>query len=207
MSYEDATATKLLATHCVCCGRPLCDAVSVELGMGPECRKGYDAGMGDESRTKANEIVHAAAVMAQTGHVEKVVEYTKELKELGFDKLASKVGRRFKRVADRRVKAEIIIEKAKDGMVRVKTPFRRGKCKDFIQAWRKIPGRRYNKGFNYVPETQKKALWKLLVEYFPGKYGDGPKGFFRVPPSDKKPDQMEMDMGSKDELAKRERSE
>lgn len=195
MSYENATATKLLATHCVCCGRALVDAVSVELGIGPECRKGYDAGLDDESKKKANEIVHAAAVMAQTGHVEKVVEYSKELKELGFDKLSIKVARRFKKVADRRVKAEIVIEKADNGMLRVKTPFRRGKCKDFIQAWRKIPGRRYERGFNYVPETQKAALWKLFVEYFPNKYGDGPKGIFKVPASEKKPEQMELAVG------------
>lgn len=126
MSYENATATKLLATNCVCCGRPLVDALSVELGMGPECRKDYDAGMADESRKKANEIVHAAAVMAQKGHVERVVEYTKELESLGFSKLAGKVGRRFKGVAERRVKADIVIEKADNGMLKVKTPFRRG---------------------------------------------------------------------------------
>lgn len=39
MGYENAPATKLLATHCCCCARPLVDAKSVELGIGPECRK------------------------------------------------------------------------------------------------------------------------------------------------------------------------
>jgi hypothetical protein len=39
MSYESAPATKLLATHCACCSRPLVDAVSVETGIGPDCRK------------------------------------------------------------------------------------------------------------------------------------------------------------------------
>jgi len=198
VSYEDARATKMLATHCVCCGRPLVDAISVELGMGPECRKGYDAGMDGESRTKANELVHAAAVMAQTGHVERVVECASELEALGFGKLASKVARRFKAVADRRVNAEIVIEDVDVETIRVKTPFRRGKCKDFIQAWRRIPGRRYVKGYNYVPKVQKPALWKLLIEYFPGKYGDGPKGAFRVPPSEKKDLQIEMDLEVKE---------
>lgn len=44
-NYENAPATKLLATHCACCGRSLLDAVSVEAGVGPECRKrhGYSA--------------------------------------------------------------------------------------------------------------------------------------------------------------------
>jgi hypothetical protein len=43
-NYENAPATKLLATHCACCGRSLLDAESVEAGMGPTCRKvhGYN---------------------------------------------------------------------------------------------------------------------------------------------------------------------
>ena len=192
MSYIDSTVCKMLATHCVCCGRPLVDAVSVELGMGPECRKEYDAGLGEEQKKEANKIVHAAAVMAQTGHVERVVEYVGELEKLGFGSLASKVGRRFKGVADRRVNAEIVIEEVDENRIRVKTPFRRGKSKGFVQAWRKIPGRRWEKGWNYLPKTQKKALWDLLVEYFPGKFGDGPKGVFRVPSPARFPKQLEM---------------
>lgn len=45
MSYESAPATKMLATHCACCARPLVDAVSVEAGVGPECRRrhGFEA--------------------------------------------------------------------------------------------------------------------------------------------------------------------
>ena len=45
MSYENAPATRMLATHCAACGRPLVDATSVETGMGPVCREryGYDA--------------------------------------------------------------------------------------------------------------------------------------------------------------------
>lgn len=39
MSYETAPATKMLATFCACCARPLVDAVSVETGVGPDCRK------------------------------------------------------------------------------------------------------------------------------------------------------------------------
>jgi hypothetical protein len=48
MSYENAPATRLLATNCGCCGRQLVDAVSVEAGIGPECRKkhGYNQSEG-----------------------------------------------------------------------------------------------------------------------------------------------------------------
>ncbi len=39
MSYENSPACKLIATTCCCCGHPLVDAVSVEAGIGPDCRK------------------------------------------------------------------------------------------------------------------------------------------------------------------------
>ena len=38
MSYENAPATMLVATHCCVCNRPLVDADSVEMGIGPTCR-------------------------------------------------------------------------------------------------------------------------------------------------------------------------
>jgi hypothetical protein len=37
-NYVNAAATKLLATHCACCGKPLVDADSVQAGVGPDCR-------------------------------------------------------------------------------------------------------------------------------------------------------------------------
>ena len=41
MTHELAAATRVLATTCCVCGRDLCDAKSVELGIGPVCRKRY----------------------------------------------------------------------------------------------------------------------------------------------------------------------
>lgn len=38
-NYETAPSTILLATHCALCARPLGDAYSVEVGMGPVCRE------------------------------------------------------------------------------------------------------------------------------------------------------------------------
>ena len=188
MSYEDARATKLMATHCVCCGRLLVDATSVELGIGPECRKGDDGGIPDAVRVEANGLVFAAALAADQGRVGEVVEIAGKIRELGLEKLASKVGHRFKS-ADR--KANIVIDIVGDNFS-VKTPFRRGDKEAFIAAWRKIPGRRYQAGRNLVPVAQKKALWALLQEFFGGKYGQGPKGTFRVPMPEPKPEQMEL---------------
>ena len=69
MTYENAQSTILLATHCCACGRALRDAVSVEAGMGPDCRAnhGYNdepQGPADWTRTMAilDGIVEVAAV-------------------------------------------------------------------------------------------------------------------------------------------------
>jgi hypothetical protein len=51
MSYENAPATIMLATHCACCARSLVDAASIEAGMGPVCRKRHGYNTAD---TEAN---------------------------------------------------------------------------------------------------------------------------------------------------------
>jgi len=188
MSYEDARATKMMATHCVCCGRLLVDATSVELGIGPECRKGNDGGIPDAVRIEANGLVYEAALAADQGRVGEVVQIAGKIRELGLEKLAKKVGRRFRK-ADRQ--ASIVIDIVGD-CYSVKTPFRRGDKAAFIAAWRKIPGRRYHNGRNLIPMTQKAALWSLLREFFGGKYGKGPKGTFRLPKPEPKAKQLEL---------------
>src|SRR5687767_11998091 len=45
MTYENAPATRLLATRCACCHRALVDAESVERGVGPDCAKRYGYGL------------------------------------------------------------------------------------------------------------------------------------------------------------------
>jgi hypothetical protein len=188
MSYENARATVKLATHCVCCGRPLVDATSVELGIGPECRKGDNGGIPDDVRVEANKYVYEAALAADQGRVGDVIIIAGKIRDLGLDKLASKVGRRFKN-AERN--ADITIDVEGDEYV-VSTPFRRGDKEAFIAAWRKIPGRRYRNGRNYIPIAQKKALWTLLQDFFGGKFGKGPKGIFRIPQPEPKAEQLEL---------------
>jgi len=195
-SYLNAPATKMLATHCVCCGRPLVDARSVTLGIGPECRKGIEGGVVESVRKEANQYVFDAAIAAQGGHVEKVMEYAEAIGGLGLVELAEKVRSRFKKIHESPQKADIVIE-VEGGMLKVKTPYRRGRSQEFVKAWRRIPGRRYRDGHNYVPVTQKKALFELLCEYFPGKVGRGPKGIFRVPKPEPKPEQAELELEPK----------
>jgi hypothetical protein len=181
--YENAPATKMLATNCVCCGRALVDALSVQLGIGPECRHGFDAGVADADREAANRLVFSAAIAAQQGRATVVVEIAKAVEKLGFPVLAEKMRARFVNVvAAPERRADIFIEVEKDGKVySVKTPYRRGAAEEFKSAWRTIPGRRYYGGVNHIPVEQKPALWALLKQFFPGKWGKGPQGVFRVP--------------------------
>lgn len=186
--YVNAPATKMLATNCVCCGRPLVDATSVQLGIGPECRKEDDGGIEDDVRKQANELVYKAAVAAQNGEIARVQALAGEIAKLGLDKLADKVGRRF-RNAERYT--EIVI--TEDGEnYRVETPFRRGAKAEFIEAWRAIPGRRFRDNANYVPLVQKQALFRLLKRFFGGKYAKGPKGLFRIPEPEFEAEQGEL---------------
>ena len=177
MSYTAAPATRLLATHCCSCGRPLVDSISVNLGIGPECRKGYDAGISPVQQDKANILTREAAVACQQGRIERVLEIADEIDSIGLEILGDKIRRRFVN-AERNAKIKIV---ENNGTLSVETPYKRKG--DFAAAWRAIPGRRWNRstGKNEIPVNQKQALWNLLKEWFPGDFGNGPQGLFRIP--------------------------
>lgn len=178
MSYENAPQTQLVATHCAACGRPLVDAVSVEVGMGPDCRARLlrSVQVDAAAHKEANQLVYRIAVI-QKGI--DVLEPLERLRELGFVKLADRIEKRC------RVNPRIVIQE-KDGELFIRTPF------DFTatQEWRSIPGRRWCnspepdqefKGrVNAVPKAQKRAVWNLLLKYYHGKVAKGPKGFFII---------------------------
>jgi SWI/SNF-related matrix-associated actin-dependent regulator 1 of chromatin subfamily A len=63
MSYMDEGGTKLLATHCLRCGKPLRDPTSVELGLGPDCAE--IVGFGHEFHVEPDdEALEAALALA-----------------------------------------------------------------------------------------------------------------------------------------------
>jgi len=166
----------MLASHCIICGRPLVDAISVSVGMGPECRQHNDAGISPQVQEACNKLTHDAALAAQNGDIESIYKYADEIERLGLKVLADKVRKRFVN-AKKNVKIRI---REVNGKLYVKTPFRRNA--DFITAWREIEGRRYdyaNKE-NVVPIEAKPQVWTLLQRFWPGFYGEGPKGLFRV---------------------------
>lgn len=180
-SYLNAPQTLMLATHCACCGRPLCDAHSVEVGIGPECRSrlGLDTEMSDDVRKLCNQLTRAASLYAQQGRVSEVRKCAQAIRVIGLTELAARIDERF---VDAEKKAKIFVSRINDKLY-VRTPFRRGSSKEFVAAWRAIPGRRWDSArvANELPLTSRPALWKLLLEFFPGEYGESDEGVFRIP--------------------------
>jgi hypothetical protein len=95
-SYLNAPATLLLATACACCGRKIVDAVSIETGMGPDCRADYGVTfeVGNAAHDEANVLVHRVAQKGMTRKLAAPIFL--RLAELGFAHLAEKIANRFK---------------------------------------------------------------------------------------------------------------
>ena len=167
MGYEDAPATKMLATHCAVCARSLVDAVSVNSGIGPECRKkwGYFVDVDEEAREEANKLVHMVAVEQTGANAAKACE---RLRELGFVKLADRILQRVVDVMLEEVSGGYLVRFAYDEVA--------------VAAIRGVPGRRWDKEAKawYVPATSKRELWSFLNVAFFSALVDGPKGVFRV---------------------------
>jgi hypothetical protein len=196
MSYENAPATKMLATHCACCARPLVDATSVEVGVGPECRKkhGFDkpdvevelasacalaatlpadvyaevAGAGS-TREACNRLVYRIAA-EQDGPL--VNAMTDAVRALGFVRLALRIVARV---------ATVLIDRQGESIV-VRSPY----SESALPILRAVPGRRFEKlgangkkdPRNVFPATSAKPLLAALAKAFPGATACGPKGLF-----------------------------
>lgn len=192
--YEDAPATKMLATSCACCSRPLVDAVSVEAGIGPVCRErhGYGEAQGapdwvavrvllactppgyvalawegdeDGAHKAANVLVHRIAVEHDGAEV---IRMTNALRHLGYAKLAGVIAERL---------APISIELEGDRYA-VKTPY----APEVVEAMRRVPGRRYDRErkLNTFPTSSRTELWRTLSTLFAGRNARGPKGLFTI---------------------------
>lgn len=168
MSYENAPATKMLATNCAACGRPLVDAISVETGMGPDCREkhGYNQEVSEEARAEANKLVHEIAV-AQDGV--RVTQNIVRLQALGFDALAARIVKRTR---------PIVIEAVDLLTLAVASPY----SETFIEDVRHVPGRRWDNETkrNTIPTSSRAALWAALKRSYSGCTAIGPKGAFVI---------------------------
>lgn len=166
--YENAPATKMLATHCCVCARPLVDSVSVETGIGPECRKkhGYMVDVSSEARIEANRLVYSIALNRES--MQSLVACNR-LKELGFTKLADIIVKRV---------AAVKVELGAGGRYVVITPYNA----EAVDAMRNIRGRRWDaeRKVNTFPHEARGALFALLMNHYRGKLGIGPLGPFQL---------------------------
>lgn len=170
MSYENAPATQMIATHCCVCNRPLVDSVSVELGIGPECRKkhGFNLEVSPEARLAANALVHKLAASWNTSSEMDLMAALKELQGLGFLQLAATIARRL---------AAVTVTEA-DGVVTVDAAY----SEKATAAFRKVPGRKWDatNKVNTFPESSKNILWGAIKHAYAGSIGVGPKGIFSI---------------------------
>jgi hypothetical protein len=98
-SYTCDPNTTRLATHCVLCQRPLRDAVSVNLGIGPICREGLGLDNVDPlHRVAANRAIHRAGLACMdpaADAVQTVLACADEVETYGLTNLAAKIRDRY----------------------------------------------------------------------------------------------------------------
>jgi Family of unknown function (DUF6011) len=81
-SPHTALRRQTLATKCLCCARPLWDAESATLGVGPICRKRLGIADSLKAHSDANELVARAAIAAEDGQFTVVMECLQALNAL-----------------------------------------------------------------------------------------------------------------------------
>lgn len=190
MSYENAPSTRMLATHCACCNRPLRDAVSVEAGVGPDCRAKYSlaeaqaepdwraasvalerAGVGvdllgdcSDPRGAVNRLVHAFSTRS-FGPTRAALATA--CVALGFVKLGARLTE---------VVASVRIEAVGDEYL-VISPFVEGAGRHWYAA-----GGRWDRAATAwrVPRSYRGELWSLLRRLYSGLVGVGPQGLFTI---------------------------
>lgn len=169
MSYENSKACKMVATHCLCCGRALVDAKSVEAGIGPICRSkyGYDLDVSEQARAQANQLVYEIA--CDQGSIASAHK-CEVLKDLGFSTLADRVLERMTKVTVEVVNQEYVVKGpyvSEAGLT----------WKHFVGTFGRWDPTNKVRRFFRTPANQK-AIWAALQSLYPGMVGRGPKGFF-----------------------------
>lgn len=187
-TYENAPATSMIATQCAVCARPLLDAKSVEIGMGPTCRErhGYDdevAHLPESQRLLANAIVHDIAARQHDDSVRAAGCAT--LRVLGFARLAERILFRGKSAPAARVLTLRVSSRGTGWYL--SAPYNPAAT----VALRGIPGRRWDadRKENFIPSSGRAALWAMLREHYAGCTLDCPSGALTITP---KPVQAEL---------------
>lgn len=175
-TYENAPSTKMLATHCACCARPLRDAVSVETGVGPDCRKkhGYNEAQGEADFGKALALVTdlpnaMTAIAAGDAHKaanvivyhiaakqdgEQVARWTTAIAALGYTTMASIIAERI----------GVINVQTEGNVLLVKAPF----SETFNAKVAALRGQYWDKvrKVRVIPVAHKRELWNIMKAAF-----------------------------------------
>jgi hypothetical protein len=181
MSYETAPATLVLATHCVVCGRPLVDAKSVEVGMGPECRRRYGCDdvhdVTEAQRKEANVATYRLALWRKellgAPTSKEAASLVARVRELGFVTLSSTLAQRLCDVA-----LEVVEDRGSRALA-LSTPY----DERFVaELKRRAPVRRWDASTSRwllagdMTSAEKDVVWSLARERFGGRLFLGPDG-------------------------------
>jgi hypothetical protein len=191
----------MLAVYCACCSRPLVDSVSVETGVGPECRKkhGYAEAQQEPDWAAVLRETDGLVAVAEIGDL-RVQETLWRLGGLETRKVANLLVHRIAcaqagpevgqltnalralgfvklaaRIAKRLATVQVEVE---DGAIFVKAPY----SEEAVAILRAVPGRRWMKTekLNSYPISSRAELFQALKRAYPGKTGFGPKGLFQL---------------------------
>lgn len=171
MTYENAPATKLLATHCAVCARPLVDAKSVELGIGPDCRKkyGFDMACTEEARNRANRLVYLIALGTMSFNDTK--DAIQGLMNLGFTVLAERI--------TYRLAAITVTEKGPTRLL-ADVPYNEAALPELRRVGHSVYENNKFKGWE-VAASSRNQLFAIMKRHYAGLLGVGPRGLFEIP--------------------------
>jgi len=173
MTYENAPATKLVATHCACCARPLVDAESLSWGIGPVCRKKHGLTLkklGPEVHKQANVTLFKIAALFPTDLPTALV-LTEGLRSLAPS---------LEHVCDKILARACSVVITSDGdwtlLDTAYSPELPGKFKAVGGRWRP------EKKVWAFPATRRVDVFKMLLATFAGQYAMTPSGaVWRIP--------------------------
>lgn len=193
--YEDAPATKMLATNCACCGKELLDAESVTVGLGPECRRKHAVPpeLTEDARLEANKLIHSIA-MDQSGS--SVDTALKRLSELGCAAIVKRIQNRV--YGKRHVIVSVYVDPERKGTrFALASPW----SDDFVYRVKRIRGRCWDgeKKVNHFPVSEWLAVWELVADCYRGKLLETPKGEHVINGSILRAEEIGLPESSKDE--------
>jgi len=177
--WKQLLSTKAMGATCFRCGRPLRDAVSQEMGIGPTCRTKLGIEVDPDlavGRAEANVLIWAMldAPLDRRLDVDRGCD---RLEKLGFGS-ATTLRERFRKVLDDErealakipTKVTIKVNQNRDWVV--VTPYNR----DAVAGFQAIPGRKWNGSANVIPRKEAEALHELLKKHWAGEMCEGARG-------------------------------